>query len=115
MTSRMHHLDPISDDWAMVIRGEGAWIERLDGSTSALQVAPAVPLAEMTGNVSWRYLPKELRPVVTGSLPQLAMAADFRCAAHMYRLIASGHLHAVCPPQAYLKARPPAIAIARAE
>jgi fructose-1,6-bisphosphatase/inositol monophosphatase family enzyme len=86
-------LDPISDDWAVAVRGEGAWIERPDGSTTALQAASAVPLAEMTGNVSWRYLPKELRPVVTGALPQLAMAADLRCAAHMYRLIASGHLH----------------------
>jgi len=86
-------LDPISDDWAMAIRGEGAWIQRPDGGTSDLQVASAVPLGEMMGNVSWRYLPKELRPVVTGNLPQLAMAADFRCAAHTYRLIAAGHLH----------------------
>jgi len=50
-------LDPISDDWAMAVRGEGAWIERPNGSTTALQVASAVPLAEMTGNVSWLHLP----------------------------------------------------------
>jgi fructose-1,6-bisphosphatase/inositol monophosphatase family enzyme len=86
-------LDPVSDDWAIAVRGEGAWIQRPDGSTSTLRAASAVPLAEMTGNVSWRYLPEDLRPVVTGNLPRLAMAADFRCAAHTYRLIASGHLH----------------------
>ncbi|GEO15396.1 inositol monophosphatase [Microvirga aerophila] len=86
-------LDPISDDWAMAVRGEGAWIQRPDGTTSALQVASAVPRAEMTGNVSWRYLPEELRSTVTARLPRLALAADFRCAAHAYRLIAAGHLH----------------------
>jgi fructose-1,6-bisphosphatase/inositol monophosphatase family enzyme len=47
----------------------------------------------MAGNVSWRYLPEELRPVVTGRLPKVAMAADLRCSAHIYRLIAAGHLH----------------------
>lgn len=86
-------LDPISDDWAMAVRGEGAWIQRPDGSTSPLQAASAVPLAEMAGNVSWRYLPGELRPIVTGNLPRVAMAADLRCSAHTYRLIAAGHLH----------------------
>jgi fructose-1,6-bisphosphatase/inositol monophosphatase family enzyme len=86
-------LDPISDDWAMAVRGEGAWIQRPDGSTSPLQVASPVPLAEMAGNVSWRYLPKDLRPVVTANLPKLAMGADLRCAAHTYRLIAGGYLH----------------------
>jgi fructose-1,6-bisphosphatase/inositol monophosphatase family enzyme len=86
-------LDPISDDWAMAIRGEGAWIQRPDGSTAPLQVSSAAPLAEMAGNVSWRYLPESLRPVVTGNLPKVAMAADLRCSAHTYRLIAAGHLH----------------------
>lgn len=86
-------LDPISDDWTMAVRGEGAWIQRPDGSTSPVHVASPVPLSEMTGNVSWRYLPKELRPVVTGNLPNVAMAADLRCSAHSYRLIAAGYLH----------------------
>jgi fructose-1,6-bisphosphatase/inositol monophosphatase family enzyme len=86
-------LDPISDDWAMAVRGEGAWIQRPDDSTAPLSVASAVPLAEMAGNVSWRYLPEDLRPVVTGNLPKVAMAADLRCSAHTYRLIAAGHLH----------------------
>jgi fructose-1,6-bisphosphatase/inositol monophosphatase family enzyme len=86
-------LDPISDDSAMAVRGEGAWIQRSDGSTTPLRAAPSVPLSQMTGNVSWCYLPEDLRPVVTGNLPRVAMAADFRCSAHTYRLIASGHLH----------------------
>ncbi|QRM30961.1 inositol monophosphatase family protein [Microvirga sp. VF16] len=86
-------LDPISDDWAMAVRGEGAWIQRPDGSTIPLRVAPPVPLSQMTGNVSWRYLPEDLRPVVTGNLPKVAMAADLRCSAHTYRQTSAGHLH----------------------
>ena len=86
-------LDPISDDWAIAVRGEGAWLQRPDGSTRALRVASPVPLSQMAGNVSWRYLPEALRPVVTGNLPRIAMAADLRCAAHTYRQIAGGHLH----------------------
>jgi fructose-1,6-bisphosphatase/inositol monophosphatase family enzyme len=86
-------LDPVSDDAAIAVRGEGAWSQRSDGSTTPLRAASPVPLEQMTGNVSWRYLPEELRPVVTGNFPRVAMAADFRCSAHTYRLIASGHLH----------------------
>ncbi|WP_457094613.1 inositol monophosphatase family protein [Microvirga sp. P5_D2] len=86
-------LDPISDDFTMAVRGEGAWTQMPDGSATPLRPASPVPLSQMTGNVSWRYLPEELRPVVTGNFPRVAMAADFRCSAHTYRLIASGHLH----------------------
>jgi fructose-1,6-bisphosphatase/inositol monophosphatase family enzyme len=86
-------LDPISDDWAMAVRGEGAWIQRPDGTSAPLRVSSAVPLAQMAGNVSWRYLAEDLRPLVTANLPKVAMAADLRCSAHTYRLIAAGHLH----------------------
>lgn len=85
--------DPICEDWAIAVRGEGAWLQRSDGATTAMSVAAPVELSRMAGNVSWRFLPPELRPVVTGNLPRVAMAADLRCAAHTYRQIASGHLH----------------------
>ncbi|WP_243373397.1 inositol monophosphatase family protein [Microvirga solisilvae] len=86
-------LDPICDDWAVAVRGEGAWLQRPDGSTTPLRVASPVALAEMAGNVSWRYLPPDLMPVVTGSFPRIAMVTNLRCAAHAYRQIASGHMH----------------------
>src|SRR5690348_17224973 len=60
--------DPICDDTALAIRGEGAWIETGDGRRSDLSVARPVSVAEMTGNVSWRYLPEPLRGVVCANL-----------------------------------------------
>ncbi len=86
-------LDPMVDDWAMAIRGEGAWIQQPDGRTQPLRVAAPAPLSELTGNVSWRYLPQDLRRVVPSNFWKVVMAPDFRCAAHTYRLIASGRLH----------------------
>jgi fructose-1,6-bisphosphatase/inositol monophosphatase family enzyme len=86
-------LDPVADDSAMAVRGEGAWIQRPDGSTRGLRVAAPAKLADLTGNISWRYLSDDLRPVVTANFWKFAMTPDFRCSAHSYRLIASGHLH----------------------
>lgn len=86
-------LDPIVDDCALAVRGEGAWIQHPDGRTQPLQVRSPAPLSQLTGNVSWRYLPEDFRPVVTANLWKFAMTPDFRCAAHTYRLIASGSLH----------------------
>jgi fructose-1,6-bisphosphatase/inositol monophosphatase family enzyme len=83
-------LDPICDDMALALRGEGAWGEAPDGRTSTLRVAPPVPVAEMTGHISWRYLPPEERAPVCANLPKLAGTWDFRCAAHQYRMVAAG-------------------------
>jgi fructose-1,6-bisphosphatase/inositol monophosphatase family enzyme len=85
--------DPIGDDTAMALRGEGAWTERNDGFRNDLQVAAPVPLAEMFGGASWRYLPEPLRSTVAANIPKLAAAFDYRCAAHQYRMLAAGHCH----------------------
>ncbi|KAA2236052.1 inositol monophosphatase family protein [Salinarimonas soli] len=86
-------LDPVMDDWVMAVRGEGAWSERPDGRTRDLRVREAGPAGDLTGNVSWRYLPEAVRAPVTGAYPAFAMVTDFRCSAHTYRLLAAGHLH----------------------
>jgi fructose-1,6-bisphosphatase/inositol monophosphatase family enzyme len=87
--------DPMGDDTALALRGEGAWLEGPDAVRVDLRVATGVPVAEMTGAVSWRYLPEPQRSVVCGNLPKLASAWDYRCAAHHYRMIAAGHGHFV--------------------
>ncbi len=85
--------DPVGDDTAFALRGEGAWIEAPDGRRQDLRVAPPVPLNEMSGAASWRYLPEPLRSRVCANLPKVGAVFDLRCAAHQYRMLAGGHCH----------------------
>jgi fructose-1,6-bisphosphatase/inositol monophosphatase family enzyme len=86
--------DPLGDDTAIALRGEGAWLQDGEGRHMAdLRVADPVPPASMVGGVSWGWLPAPLKARVTARLPRLAATINFRCAAHEYRLLASGHAH----------------------
>jgi len=85
--------DPIDDDTALALRGEGAWIESATGHVLPLRVAAPVPVGQMAGSVSWRYMPAAQQAVVCGNLPRVAAAWDYRCAAHQYRMMAAGQCH----------------------
>jgi fructose-1,6-bisphosphatase/inositol monophosphatase family enzyme len=85
--------DPLGDDTAVALRGEGAWIEAPDGRRTPLRAAAPTPLERMLGDLSWTYLREPLRTRVASRLPLLAGAVGLRCAAHSYRMVASGHLH----------------------
>jgi fructose-1,6-bisphosphatase/inositol monophosphatase family enzyme len=84
-------LDPIRDDWAISVAGEGAWIENRAGRLIDLHVAAPPPVSEMSGIVNWLFFPAPLKAQVTGNLSRVAAAVDYRCAAHQYRAVASGH------------------------
>jgi len=85
--------DPVGDDSALALRGEGAWTESPDGRRQGLRVAAPVPVAEMTGIASWRYLPPGPRATLCRNLPRVAACWDYRCAGHEYRLLAGGQCH----------------------
>ncbi|CAH2599266.1 Inositol monophosphatase [Rhodovastum atsumiense] len=85
--------DPVGDDSAFALRGEGAWIAAPDGRRQELRVATPAPVASMTGTTSWRFLPAELKATVCRNLPRIAASWDYRCAGHEYRLLASGQCH----------------------
>lgn len=85
--------DPIGHDAALAVRGEGAWIDYEDGTQRALHVAGAAPADEMDGMISTSNLPDGLREQVTANQARLGSTASLRCAAHEYRLAASGHCH----------------------
>ncbi|MCW3473805.1 inositol monophosphatase family protein [Limobrevibacterium gyesilva] len=85
--------DPVGNDTAFAVRGEGAWTEQPDGRRSDLRVAAAVPVAEMSGAASWRFLPEVERLAVNRNLPRVAASFVYRCAAHEYRMLAGGHCH----------------------
>lgn len=87
--------DPLGDDTAMALRGEGSWIADGQGRHMAdLRVAAPAPVERMVAAISWTYLKEPLRSRVASRLPRLAGIVGFRCAAHEYRLTAGGHAHA---------------------
>ena len=85
--------DPVVEASAMALRGEGAWSEEADGRRHDLRVAHALPVAEMAGAVSWRFLPEPQRSLVRDNLGRVGASFQYRCAAHEYRLAAAGHCH----------------------
>jgi fructose-1,6-bisphosphatase/inositol monophosphatase family enzyme len=87
--------DPMGDDTAIAVRGEGAWIEDPSGQRTDLHVAAPAPLHEMTAVVSWQFLPDPWRGQVCMALPRLAASWNYRCAGHEYRVAAAGYCHAL--------------------
>ncbi len=85
--------DPLGDDTALAVRGEGAWVERADGAHIDLRVCSPAPLAGMSGIASWQFLPEPLKTRVLGRLSRVAATWSYRCAAHEYRLAVSGGCH----------------------
>jgi len=87
--------DPLGDDTAIALRGEGAWTTAADGTRRPLKVAAPAPASQMIAAVSWGFMPEPLKGRVTARLPRLAATVGLRCAAHEYRLVAGGHAHAL--------------------
>lgn len=85
--------DPVGGDSAVALRGEGAWLQTPQGRTTDLRVAAPVPLAEMSGAMSWRFLPNALAARVATNQTRVATSFSYRCAGHEYRLLAAGHCH----------------------
>lgn len=84
--------DPVGDDTAIALRGEGAWIQR-SGNHVELRVATPAPVQEMSGCASWNHMQEPMRSTVAANLSGLGAVACYRCAAHEYRMAAAGHCH----------------------
>ena len=85
--------DPMGDDTVIGLRGECAWVQAPDGSRHDCRVAPPRPITGMVGAVSWGYMPPERKRRVLPRLALLAGTLNYRCAAHEYRLAATGGAH----------------------
>ena len=85
--------DPMGDDTVIALRGEGAWVLSSEGGRHDCRVAPSVPLPRMVGAVSWSYMQPERKAFVLPRLARIAGTLNFRCAAHEYRLVATGGAH----------------------
>jgi fructose-1,6-bisphosphatase/inositol monophosphatase family enzyme len=84
--------DPMGDDWMMAEKGGGAWLRRPDGEAVRIAFAEPKPLPAMVGVASVAFLPAADRPRVLSNIAKVRMFANYRCAGHEYRTLASGHL-----------------------
>ena len=87
--------DPLGRDWLIGEKGAGSHIRSSDGSLANVRVADAVSVSEMSGAISWNYMVEPLRSRMAGNLAKCRASFNFRCAAHEYRMVASGHGHFV--------------------
>jgi fructose-1,6-bisphosphatase/inositol monophosphatase family enzyme len=85
--------DPVCDDTAWAVKGQGAWMSRQGRDPSRLRVAAPAPLARMEAIAGTQYLPEPLRSTVLSNLPKLGSSTWLRCSAHEYRLAAAGFFH----------------------
>ncbi|TPM42841.1 inositol monophosphatase [Mesorhizobium sp. B2-2-3] len=87
--------DPVGKDWLIGARGAGSHIRHAHGSLEKVRVAAPVPISEMTGSVSWQYMAEPERSRLARNQTKILSQFAYRCAAHEYRLLASGHAHFV--------------------
>ena len=85
--------DPVLGDTVTAVRGAGAYLRRLRGQVSRLAVAPAVPLSEMVGLMSWGHMDEPDRSRINANMAKVRMSFSLNCSAYEYWLVASGKIH----------------------
>lgn len=85
--------DPMNRDSIWGLRGEGSYYRAEDGTNTKLKVADPVALNQMIGGISWQYMEEPLRSTLARNHAKCYSHFGYRCAAHEYRLLASGHAH----------------------
>lgn len=85
--------DPVLDESCLARRGGGAWSRSPWQARRPLRVSEPVGFRQMTGTLSWRFLPEARQSQALRGAVELAAVWDFRCAGHHYRLLADGKLH----------------------
>ncbi len=82
--------DPVGGDWVMGLKGAGAWLRRGDGSSEPIKVGQAKPVSAMIGAASWYHVDSPLKEQIAANQANFGSTFGFRCAAHEYRLLATG-------------------------
>jgi fructose-1,6-bisphosphatase/inositol monophosphatase family enzyme len=85
--------DPVGKDFLIGARGAGSHLMTTEGAYAPVSVAAPVPMSEMTGAVSWQYRAEPERSRLAKNQAKCRSQIGYRCAAHEYRIIASGHAH----------------------
>lgn len=88
--------DPLRDECAMALRGEGAWLELADGARHDLHVAqPTTDPLLMTAAIASHYMPPAMQSHVRARLSRIGPIWTLRCAAAEYLMAARGTIHAL--------------------
>ncbi|QPC93424.1 inositol monophosphatase family protein [Mesorhizobium sp. INR15] len=87
--------DPVGKDWLIGAKGAGSHIRHAHGSIEKVRVIKPAPISQMTGSVSWQYVSEPERSRLARNQTKILSQFAYRCAAHEYRLLASGHAHFV--------------------
>ena len=85
--------DPVGKDWIIGVKGAGSHIRSAFNVRQKVSVAPPAAVSEMLGAISWQFLADPLRSTLARNHAKCKASFGFRCAAHEYRLIASGNAH----------------------
>lgn len=85
--------DPMNHDCIWGIKGEGSYYRNANGENTQIKVADPVPLGQMIGGISWQYMDEPLRSTLARNHAKCYSHFGYRCAAHEYRLLATGHAH----------------------
>jgi len=88
--------DPVGRDWILAAKGSGSHIRQANGSKSPVKVAAAADISQMTGSVSWQYTAEPIRSRLARNHTKFLSQIGYRCAAHEYRIIATGGAHFAC-------------------
>ncbi|MBX3567587.1 MAG: inositol monophosphatase [Rhizobiaceae bacterium] len=94
--------DPLGKDFLIGLPGAGAHIRHADGRLERCRVAAPGPANQMSGIASWYMMQEPERSRVARNMARFQAYFNLRCAAHEYRLLATGHGHFV----AYVKLMP---------
>jgi fructose-1,6-bisphosphatase/inositol monophosphatase family enzyme len=88
--------DPVTRSSARAAAGAGAWLRWPGEPDRRLRVADPVPVGQTEAIAGTRFVPEPVRSALAARLGQLAGHTWLRCGGHEYRLIAAGHVHALC-------------------
>ncbi|KAB2699415.1 inositol monophosphatase [Ochrobactrum sp. Kaboul] len=85
--------DPVGNDWIMATKGSGSYVRHASGSTRKVRVAEPAGINQMTGSISWQYTVEPIRSRLARNHTKFLSQIGYRCAAHEYRILATGGAH----------------------
>jgi len=81
---------PLTGDFLVARRGEGAWHVAADGTQTRLSVAAPTPIEEMHGFIPLHMFEPDLQKELAPRVLRFLRTTTWRCSAYEYRMMATG-------------------------